>query len=110
MLFQFSQGKVCAQFERFKHNSEGQITYHNFRAPKYDGDYTYCIRTEYAAKIYELFLGKSSGSKLFIDTHNRIIFSYYQEGVFESQVLIKDWMMFENFTPHHPSSHPKLEV
>lgn len=101
---------MCAQLERFKHNSYGQITYHSFRALKYDGDYTYSIKTEYAAKIYELFLGKSSGSKLFIDTHNRIVFSYYQEGVFESQVLIKDWMMFENFTGQHQASRPKLET
>lgn len=90
------------------HYSEGQITYHAFLAQKYNGDYSFTVRTEYAAKIYEFFLGKSSGSKLFIDTQNRIVFSYFQEGVFESQVLIKDWLMFESFTGQHPLSRPKI--
>jgi hypothetical protein len=48
---------------------------------------------------------------MFIDTHNRIIFSYYQEGVFESQVLVKDWMMFESFKGQHQRLHePKTEM
>lgn len=34
---------------------------------------------------------------MFIDTQNRIVFSYYQEGVFESQVLIKEWITYDSF-------------
>ena len=58
-----------------------------------------------------MLLGKSSGSKIFIDTKNRLVFSYFQEGVFESQALIKEWMSFESFTALHPrAAETKLEL
>lgn len=48
---------------------------------------------------------------MYIDTQNRIIFQYYQEGVFESQVLVKEWMMFESFNRTEQKSHEtKLEL
>ena len=111
IIFQFSTGKVFGQLEKYKHNSSGQIGYYNFRSQKYEGDYSYTVRTEDAGKMYELLLGKSSGSKIFIDTKNRLVFSYFQEGVFESQALIKEWMCFESFTALHPrAAETKLEL
>lgn len=68
--------------DRLKHNSEGAIPYHSFNSPRYEGNYTFLIHSAHAAKVYELFQGKSSGSKIFIDIHNQLVFSYYQEGVF----------------------------
>jgi len=80
-----------------KFTSEGAITNSDFYSMGFKGTYTYSINADNAAKVYDLFKGKSSGSRLFIDKHDRIVFAYYNENVFESQVLLKKWMVWQNF-------------
>ena len=44
-------------------------------------------------------MAKSSGRRFIINIQNNLIFHYYHTGVFESQVIINEWVRFERFDP-----------
>ena len=44
-------------------------------------------------------MAKSSGRRFIINMQNNLIFHYYHTGVFESQVIINEWVRFERCDP-----------
>jgi hypothetical protein len=100
--FNFREGRVEASLEKLKHHSEGEILEPEFKQQRFRGNYLFSVPPSCAGKVYELFMGKSSGRRFIISTHDRLIFHYYHSGVFESQILLQEWIRFERFEPLYP--------